>query len=889
MAAAILGCTQQEARARAALLDVESYAVFLDLAADPGAVRSRTEIRFRCREPGAATVADLRTPTVHRVRCNGEDLDPGAAISGGRLRLAGLAERNELTVEAEFPYAPDGLGLARFTDPADGAPYVLGNCFPTSAPSVFCCFDQPDLRADFTLTIAAPAGWDCVSNGAVTGRPAPGEPGTWRFATVPAMKPYELALCAGPYVTAGDEEYDGTGGAVRLSVRCRATLAGSPGAAGAAGSPGAAGLARVGGLVRQALGWYERTLGVACPYPKYDVVFAPELGPTAVCLPGLMAVSETMLHRLDDPEDDFVALVLAHEAAHLWFGCLVEGRWWDDLWLAEALATYLSYTAWEEALGTDWPWRAFCMREQAAAYRADSLPSAEPVSSPVPDAASALARPAAITYSKGASAIRQLAALIGDEALRGGLRDYLTRYGGAATTLGDLAGCWSLASGRDLTGWAEQWLRTPGVNTLRPQLALAPDGTIRSLTVVQEPPAAGPADAGLPGADPPDAGQPDAGAPDAGPAVPAAAVLRTHLVAIGVYDRDGSRLRRRQVTTVRLSGARTVVPELAGIPAPDALIVNDGDLTFAKIRFDGRTLRALLACGMDVDDPLTEAVCWNAAWDMATAAELSVAEFTGLVARRISAGCPPAGVAELLEHVRTGADYYARPADRPALRQRAAAAALDGARRAQPGSRAQRALAVGFAAAADDVSQLELLRCWLDGTSLPAGVDAGTELRGQILATLSASSLVTCDEIDAVTATDPVGGEAQRATCRALRPDPAAKEAAWAAALARGQSRRMALAHARGIWVPGQEGILAPYRDRYFAEVLPAMSEREVSLAGRLARLLYPATLADAETIAATDAALSRDGLGGPLRMALLEQRAILLEVLTARSRNPSR
>jgi aminopeptidase N len=524
------------------------------------------------------------------------------------------------------------------------------------------------------------------------------------------------------------------------------------------------------------------------------------------------------------------------------------------VWLAEALATYLSYTALEETVGTDSPWRAFCMREQEAAYRADTLPSTEPVSSPVPAAVDALARPSAITYSKGASVIRQLAALIGGDALRAGLRDYVTQYGGAAATLNDLVGCWSSAGGRDLTGWAEQWLRTSGVNTLQPQLTLAPDGTVRSLAVLQVPP-------------------------------PDGTVLREHRIAIGVYDRDGGRLRRRQVTTAEVAGGRTVVPELAGIPAPDAVVLNDGDLTFARIRFDARTLRTLLACGMDVDDPLTEAVCWNAAWDMVTSVELGVAEFINLVVRRIRAGSPPAGVAELLEHVRTAADYYAVPEKRAGLRERAAAAALEGARGAQPGSRAQRALAVGFAAAAHGDDQLGLLRRWLDGAALPGGVVADTELRGHILATLSVSGLATDDDLDAFAAADPAGGAAARATCRALRPDPAAKDAAWAAALAGDQSRPMALAHARGIWAPGQERILAPYRDRYFAEVLPAVSGREVSVAGRLARLLYPATLADPETIAATDAALDAGGLSGPLRKALLEQRAILLQVVAARTR----
>ena len=261
-----------------------------------------------------------------------------------------------------------------------------------------------------------------------------------------------------------------------------------------------------------------------------------------------------------------------------------------------------------------------------------------------------------------------------------------------------------------------------------------------------------------------------------------------------------------------------------------------------------------------------------------------MAEFTDLVARRIGGGRPPAGVAELLRHVVTGADYYAGRR-RPALRERVAAAALDGARRARPGSRTQRVLAVAFAATAQGEGQLSLLREWLGATALPDGVQADLELRGQALATLSPHGLAGDEDLDAFAAADPVGGEAQRATCRALRPDPAAKEAAWAAALAPGQSRRMALAHARGVWVPGQEAILAPYRDRYFAEALPALAASEVSAAGRLARLLYPAILADAATIAATEAAAGRDDLGEPLRLVLLEQRAILLQVLAARAR----
>jgi len=331
---------------------------------------------------------------------------------------------------------------------------VFASCFPTYAPRVFCCFDQPDLRADLTLSVAAPAGWDCVASSAPAARPPAGQAGTWQFETVPAMKPYELSLCAGPYVTVADTEHPGLGGAggpVTMTVRSRATLAGVPGQD------------RVSDILTRVLRCYEDLFGVPMPYRQCAIVFVPDLGPLAMCLPGAIFVSETLLGRLADENDIHSAVVLAHEAAHFWFGCLVEGRWWDDLWLAEAMATYVSYVAAEQALGLDAVWADFALAGQASAYRADTLPGADPVAAPVPTAAQALTLTPAIVYSKGASVIRQLAALIGDDALRAGLRAYLARFGGATATLADLISCCSAASGRDLAGWAAQWLGTAGV------------------------------------------------------------------------------------------------------------------------------------------------------------------------------------------------------------------------------------------------------------------------------------------------------------------------------------------------------------------------------------------------------------------------------------------
>ena len=364
--------TETEARVRAGLLDVRSYDVFLDLTAGAaGPVRSRTEIRFGCREPGAATFAEL-TATASSAVLNGRAVGPAA---GGRLALPGLAAENVLVVEAE---AAGAEGLTWFTDPADGAGYLLYMGYPTQASGVFCCFDQPDLTATTTLSLALPAGWEPLSNGPVTGRPPAGQAGLWRFGPVTGTRTYDLTIAAGPYAV----EWRGTGGAegsVRMSIRRRPSLA---------GADGVAGMARFAETAQRALEYYERTLGVPCPYPKYDIGFVPRLNALAVSIPGLMLVSERLLARMVDPDDDFVAMVCAHEVSHLWFGCHVSMRWWDDLWQDEAMATYLSY----EALGD--AWASFSYRDKPRAYQADALPGRQPVSSPVTSAADATSRAA---------------------------------------------------------------------------------------------------------------------------------------------------------------------------------------------------------------------------------------------------------------------------------------------------------------------------------------------------------------------------------------------------------------------------------------------------------------------------------------------------------------
>jgi len=852
--------TESEARARAALLTVDSYDVSIDLTVTP--VLSRTVIRFRCARPGAASFADLTA----RVRggaavLNGVPLGPPA---DGRLPLDGLAAENTLTVEAEIP----DRGLTRFAEPSGGGDYARAYAYPTVAPDLFCCFDQLDLPAPLSLSVRVPAGWRCVANGAVAQRPASRAGGTWRFAPT-RLKPLEFIFCAGPLRTVPARP-----AVTRPSLPAARVALTSYGRSGLAGD--AAGyLARFSEIVAGALRHYDRELGVPCPCPKYEIVALPDVPFRAASVPGLMLVSEDLLARLADPDDDFAVMISAHEVAHLWFGALVGMRWWDDLWLEESLATYLS--EW-----TDAGWTSFCYDEKPRALRADELPTTQPVSSPVATMAQARDRPNAITYVKGTAAVRQLAALIGPDTVTRGLSDYLTRFADRGSArLDDLVGCWSRASGRDLAGWADAWLRTAGTPRLAATLTEAPDATIASLTVTQDLP-------------------------------------RPHRVGVALYDEaEPGRLRHRRTELVELAGAATELPALAGEPLPAAVFVNAGDWALGQVTIDDRSLAALAGAAFDVGDPLTEAACWNAAWHMVLTARLAAADYAALVARRLSNGTlsasslsaasvrspghpsadrpgssdhrrsaaaagplTPSAVGALLGRAVTCADRYVPRDDRAAVRTVIADAALSAARAPSVPGPLRRALLAGFAASAQTDAHLAIIRAVLDrAVSI---VDVGPvdlTLRAALVRALAIRDLAGPADLAALTDADPVAGWPLRITCEAARPHPAAKEAAWTAALDERAPQWLARAHAEGIWIAGQESVLERYRERYFGEALPALSARDArgeGLARRLADLLFPVTLDEESTMKAVQTAIEADGLTDRLQTILQTQEAEL-------------
>ncbi|MFB4318556.1 aminopeptidase N [Actinomadura sp. 21ATH] len=831
--------TRAEALARSTLLDVGGAAVDLDLTRGDAVFGSVTTLRFRCARPGAATFAEIVPGTLRRAVLNGRELDPGA-LRGGRLPLPDLAARNELRVEADLEYSRTGEGLHRCTDPADGEVYVYACCGPGDTPRVFAAFDQPDLKTPLAFTVTAPAHWTVLSNaaGRRTGT-APGGAARWEFAPTPPISPHLAALVAGPLhsVRAG---HDG----IPLGLHCRRSLAPHLDAE-------AAGILDV---TRRSLDRHHELFRPRYAFGKYDQAFVPEFGHGAVENPGCVTFREEFLFTSPVPvtERDTRAVVIAHEMAHMWFGDLVTMRWWDDLWLSESFAEYIGHRVAAETGVFPGAWTSFAVTRKPWAYDTDQRPTTHPVApGDVPDTAAAFSNFDGISYAKGASALRQLVAWIGDEAFLAGVNAYFDRHRFGNADLGDLLGALARASGRDVHGWAERWLRTTGIDVIGP--------------------------AGTPAA-------------------------RPHLLQVGLYDRDGGTGRlvaRERVRAEIAPGAPARVAAPGGAPRADLVLPNDGDHTYAKIRLDEDSWRAAAEGLSGIADPLPRAVLWNAARDMVRDAELTPAEFLELAARHLPAETEPAVAAAMLAFARTEvADRYLPPERRPAALASLAATCRAVLGRGGAALRPIAARTLVECTGAGGAGGLRALLTAGDGGGTrdaepyrDALAHPGAALRWDALARLCVLGAAGEDDIAAERRRDRgASADAGAARCRAALPDPAAKERAWRGMLGGGDAEHAAplsphlvAATAAGFWHPETAALTAPYVGRYFEEV-PAAAARGAAVAKVLGTALFPAHAVSPATERAAARRLDRGGLPPALWRALTERLDDLRRALRVRA-----
>ena len=814
--------SRDEAAARAALITTHSYDVSLDVreAADPNVAgyTSRSVITFSASEPGASTFVDFIADGVHSVFLNGKGLAVADVVDGSRIRLENLQPENQVTITGTALYSTSGEGMHRFVDPADGQCYLYTQYEPADARRVFANFEQPDLKAEFTFHVMAPSDWQVSSNGAeVLRTQLTSDPATsrWDFAPTKSMSTYITTVLAGPYFKAEDA-WRGTLGDgavldVPLALYCRASMAASFDAE------------ALFSLTKNGLSFFNELFDFPYPWGKYEQAFVPEYNLGAMENPGLVTFTESYVFtsRAADSQYQARANTLLHEMAHMWFGDLVTMKWWDDLWLKESFADYMGTLGVDRTTDWDTAWVNFANNRKSWAYVQDQLPTTHPIVADIPDLEAAKQNFDGITYAKGASVLKQLVAYVGFEAFIAGSRRYFRDHAYGNTTLAELLASLSEASGRDLAQWARQWLQTSGISTLsceNSENGEGPDSmnTLGSVAVLQ-----------------------DAVDPATGLQEP-----RPHRLRIGLYNFDdaGALVRTDSVET-DVSGARTEVAALAGKPRPALLLVNDDDLSYAKVRLDPRSEGTVRDSLDKLSDPMARALCWTALWDSARDAVTPASLYVDAVQ---SFGPAEPGIGVLLNvlgNASTAVERYVPRGQRDAVRRGFLDTAADQLQAATPGSDQQLAWARTLAATSRyDAGRLDLLRGMLDGSTVIDGLAVDAELRWNFWHALAAHGQATQAQLDQELARDnTAAGKSGHATALAARPEASVKAAAWEAAVhGTGLSNQLLSATIAG-FNTGTASLLAEFIDPYFECLEQVWADRSIEIASRIVRGLYPA------------------------------------------------
>lgn len=847
-----LNLTRAEAAQRAELLNVESYDVTLDLTKGGTVFGSTTVVTFSA-APGSSSFIDAVTETVHSVTLNGTELDPAEVSDGVRIQLPGLAAKNELRIVADAPYMNTGEGLHRFVDPVDGEVYLYTQFEVPDSRRMFAVFEQPDLKAAFTLRVTAPSHWDLISNSPTPApvETTPGDDGgarsVWEFAPTPRLSSYVTALIAGPYQAVRSEVTSADGRVVPLGVFARKSLMQYLDAE------------NIFELTRQGFEFFEAQFGCPYPFEKYDQLFVPEFNAGAMENAGAVTILEGYVFRgkVTGAQVERRAITVLHELAHMWFGDLVTMRWWNDLWLNESFAEYMSHLAAVENTAFDRAWTTFASVEKSWAYRQDQLPTTHPIFAEINNLEDVEVNFDGITYAKGASVLRQLVAWVGPEQFMSGVRTYFAKHAWKNTELADLMVELEAASGRDLDVWGKLWLETAGVNTLIPEITADDDGTITSFAILQS-------------------------------AIEDQPTLRPHRLAVGFYNvAANGKLERVHREELDVDGARTEVPALAGLKRPELILLNDDDLAYAKVRLDPDSLTTAKAHLKDFAASLPRTLVWGSAWDAARDGETPARGYAELILANIAHESDSSVILVQLRQLATTLTYYVAAEHKEAATVAAADKLWELASTVEAGSDAQLQFAKSFALLARSSGQLDTIQSLLDGTATLEGLTVDQDMRWELLAALVAGGREGQQRIDAELERDnTANGQNAAALAKAAIPTPEAKAAAWESIVVTGElSNALQGSAVTGFMRVADTALLEPFAEKYFAAVPGVVKERTHALAQQIVVGLYPAQLTTQATVDRTDAFLAAlPEESAALRRMMLENRDGVARALKARA-----
>ncbi len=794
---------RSEARDRFDLLTVQGYDVRLDLADDEASFRSVTTITFDSR--GGDTFVDLQPDRVNEILLNDRSLEAGL-LDRGRLPLTTLSGRNVLVVDAVMRFRNDGEGLHRTVDPADGKHYVYAMSFMDAAPSIFACFDQPDLKAPYTLHVTAPHDWVVIGNSAVEQV----EPGVWEFETTPPLSTYFVTLVAGPYHVVADE-HDG----IPLGLSARQSIAGDLDAD----------ADELITMTRQCFDEFHRLFGIRYPFGGYHQAFVPEFNAGAMENPGCVTFRDPLVFssRVTRGLRIQRATTVAHEMAHMWFGNIVTPKWWDDLWLNESFAEYMGNRVTADVTEFDDAWTHTAYSRRQWGLIADQSPSTHAVAgNGALDASAALQDFDGISYAKGSSILKQLNTSLGDDVFFRGVIDHFTAHRFGNATMHDLFASWERAGAGDLSSFTDNWLRTPGPDTI---VMDRDAGVVR-----RTPPADHPAD-------------------------------RAHTIRVAAAAPDG----KWDIAPLTVVGPATPYDVGEGT----AVVLDPYEDTWALVQPDSVTVTALRSKLPATDDTRLRAGIWN-----------------NLRSGFHNTAVDPADVLDLIEvglpvEDSDDAVYYTLPwligkvaplsTDRDAALRRIHDAAFAKVEASAPGSTLQLA---AYQAAVSSATDSGLLRAWLDGRVLPHGIDVDLDLRWRILVQLAVLGEVDRDELRAAVDDEPTArSRVEHARAMASIPDADAKDWAWQRFTGEVDVPNYELeATGLGMWRVGQEQLTAQYVDRYFAELPGTADVRSGWMLADAAQHFFPITALSEETLRKAKALSVLEGLDRSMARRVVDQ-----------------
>ncbi len=833
--------TRDEALARAARVGPIAYDIALDLTADATTYRGDIRLAFPVR--GSEDLfLDFRGGAIERLEVN-ETVVDGPDRPGARIVLPGrlLAPETRVRIVYENEYDRNGDGFHRFVDPVDGEAYVYSNFEPFEAHRLFPCFDQPDLKGTLAIRVTAPAAWAVISNNPVASvEDAPDGRRTHRFTTTPPISTYLAAVIAGPYVGVHAAHRG-----VPLGLWSRRSIARFVDAD------------ELFAITGQGMDFYADLFARPYPFAKYDQLFVPEFNAGAMENAGAVTFTEQHVYR--DPPTETQRLgraeTILHELAHMWFGDLVTMRWWDDLWLNESFATYVSNLALAEATRFEGAWRAFHADLKRWGYQADDRSTTHPISGVVADTDATFYNFDGITYGKGAAVLKQLVAWVGRDAFAAGLRIYFDRHAWGNASLADFLAALAEGSGRDLDDWARRWVETASLNTLAARWT-APDGRIDRLEVTQD-------------------------APDLHP------TLRPHALEIALIRAAPSGATIVDVVAAQIDGAETWVGAAAGLAAPSLVFPNHGDHAYAKVHLDAASRKALPALLPRLEDPLLRQLLWGSLWQMVRDGQHPSTTFLELVRDVLPGETDDEIVQAGVDAARGAIARYVPEAGRVAAARSFVATAL-GALDTLPAGDLRRLwlrAAIASVAHPDDAA---LLSGVLDGARVFPEVAIDQEMRWGIVTAASAFGLAGADRrIAAELARDRTDrGERFALTAEVAAPDPDVKAAAWARIHGQGYgSLHRTRAAMAGFIHPHQAALLERYVDGFFAALPDVVASREHAFASSYVARLFPAYRVEPGIVARSRALAAAEGDSHPtLRRLLLEAADDLERAVTCRA-----